>query len=198
GAMLPATDIGAGEKERGTLETLLISPVPRNQLVLGKFFTIAFAGVTSAMITVASLFVWGVVMSQGMAIKVLTEFMGAISAIDFVLMFLMLVPVVAIFSAVLLSLSIYAKSFKEAQGYMTPLVFIVIVPIIIAMLPGIKLEGIYAWIPLTNVALAIKELIKGTMDYMALLPIFLSTTVIAGLLIAFCAYWFKQEKVLFR
>jgi sodium transport system permease protein len=198
GAMLPATDIGAGEKERGTLETLLISPVPRNQLVLGKFFTIAFAGVTSAMITVASLFVWGVVMSQGMAIKVLTEFMGAISAIDFVLMFLMLVPVVAIFSAVLLSLSIYAKSFKEAQGYMTPLVFIVIVPIIIAMLPGIKLEGIYAWIPLTNVALAIKELIKGTMDYMALLPIFLSTTVIAGLLIAFCTYWFKQEKVLFR
>jgi sodium transport system permease protein len=48
------------------------------------------------------------------------------------------------------------------------------------------------------VALAIKELIKGTMDYMALLPIFLSTTVIAGLLIAFCTYWFKQEKVLFR
>ena len=198
GAMLPATDIGAGEKERGTLETLLISPIPRNQLVLGKFFTIAFAGVTSAMITVASLFVWGVVMSQGMAIQLLTEFMGAISALDFVLMFLMLIPVVAIFSAVLLSLSIYAKSFKEAQGYMTPLVFVVIVPIIIAMLPGIKLEGIYAWIPLTNVALAIKELIKGTMDYVALIPIFLSTTVIAGVLIAFCTYWFKQEKVLFR
>ena len=198
GAMLPATDIGAGEKERGTLETLLISPIPRNQLVLGKFFTIAFAGVTSAMITVGSLFVWGVVMSQGMAIQLLTEFMGAISALDFVLMFLMLIPVVAIFSAVLLSLSIYAKSFKEAQGYMTPLVFVVIVPIIIAMLPGIKLEGIYAWIPLTNVALAIKELIKGTMDYVALIPIFLSTTVIAGVLIAFCTYWFKQEKVLFR
>ncbi|MCP3428654.1 ABC transporter permease [Opacimonas viscosa] len=198
GAMLPATDIGAGEKERGTLETLLISPIPRNQLVLGKFFTIAFAGVTSAMITVGSLFVWGVVMSQGMAIKLLTEFMGAISALDFVLMFLMLIPVVAIFSAVLLSLSIYAKSFKEAQGYMTPLVFVVIVPIIIAMLPGIKLEGIYAWIPLTNVALAIKELIKGTMDYVALVPIFLSTTFIAGVLIAFCTYWFKQEKVLFR
>jgi len=198
GAMLPATDIGAGEKERGTLETLLISPIPRNQLVLGKFFTIAFAGVTSAMITVGSLFVWGVVMSQGMAIQLLTEFMGAISALDFVLMFLMLIPVVAIFSAVLLSLSIYAKSFKEAQGYMTPLVFVVIVPIIIAMLPGIKLEGIYAWIPLTNVALAIKELIKGTMDYVTLIPIFLSTTFIAGVLIAFCTYWFKQEKVLFR
>ncbi|MDG1921522.1 MAG: ABC transporter permease [Glaciecola sp.] len=198
GAMLPATDIGAGEKERGTLETLLISPISRNQLVLGKFFTIAFAGVTSAMVTVGSLFVWGVLLSQGMAIELITEFMGAISALDFVLMFAMLIPVVAIFSAVLLSMSIYAKSFKEAQGYMTPLVFIVIIPIILAMLPGIKLEGIYAWVPLMNVALAIKELIKGTMDYMALIPIFLSTTAIAGLLLTFCIYWFNREKVLFR
>lgn len=198
GAMLPATDIGAGEKERGTLETLLISPIPRNQLVLGKFFTIAFAGVVSAMVTVGSLFVWGVLLSQGMAIELITEFMGAISALDFVLMFAMLIPVVAIFSAVLLSMSIYAKSFKEAQGYMTPLVFIVIIPIILAMLPGIKLEGIYAWVPLMNVALAIKELIKGTMDYMALIPIFLSTTAIAGLLLTFCIYWFNREKVLFR
>ena len=198
GAMLPATDIGAGEKERGTLETLLISPIPRNQLVMGKFLTIAFAGVTSAMVTVASLFVWGVMLSQGMAVELITEFMGAISALDFVLMFAMLIPVVAIFSAVLLSLSIYAKSFKEAQGYMTPLVFIVLIPIILAMLPGIKLEGIYAWIPLMNVALAIKELIKGTMDYMALIPIFLSTTAIAGLLLAFCIQWFNREKVLFR
>ena len=198
GAMLPATDIGAGEKERGTLETLLISPIPRNQLVLGKFFTIAFAGVVSAMVTVGSLFVWGVLLSQGMAIELITEFMGAISALDFVLMFVMLIPVVAIFSAVLLSMSIYAKSFKEAQGYMTPLVFIVIIPIILAMLPGIKLEGVYAWVPLMNVALAIKELIKGTMDYMALIPIFLSTTAIAGLLLSFCIYWFNREKVLFR
>lgn len=133
-----------------------------------------------------------------MAIELITEFMGAISAVDFLLMFAMLVPIVAIFAAVLLSMSIYAKSFKEAQGYMTPLVFIVIIPIILAMLPGIKLEGIYAWVPLMNVALAIKELIKGTMDYMALIPIFLSTTAIAGLLIAFCIYWFNREKVLFR
>jgi sodium transport system permease protein len=196
--MLPATDIGAGEKERGTLETLLITPIPRQDLVMGKFFTIAFAGVTSAMVTIGSMFVWGVLLAQGMAIKLITEFMGAISPIDFVLMFLMLVPVVAIFASLLLSLSIYARSFKEAQGYMTPLVFLTIIPIIIALLPGIELKGVYAWIPLTNVALAMKELIKGTMDYMALIPIFVSTSVIAGLLIAFCVYWFKREKVLFR
>lgn len=198
GAMIPATDLGAGEKERGTLETLLISPIERHKLVLGKFMTIALAGATSALITVTSMAVWGLIISQGMAIKIVTEFMSAINAIDFVLMFLMLVPVVAIFSAVLLSLSIYARSFKEAQGYMTPLVFAVIVPVMLAMLPGVELKGGWAWVPLTNVALAIKELIKGTMDYFQLFAIFSSTAVIAGVLLYFCVFWFNKEKVLFR
>jgi sodium transport system permease protein len=198
GAMLPATDLGAGEKERGTLETLLISPIERHQLVLGKFFAIALSGVVSALVTVLSMGVWGLVLSQGMAVQAVVDFMGAISILDFVLMFLMLVPVVAIFASVLLCLSIYARSFKEAQGYMTPIVFIVIVPVILAMLPGVELTGGWAWVPLTNVALAIKELIKGTMDYFALLPIFGSTAIIAGAFIYFCIFWFNRERVLFR
>jgi sodium transport system permease protein len=198
GAMFPATDIGAGEKERGTLETLLISPIDRNKIVFGKFFTIAFAGTMTALITVASMAGWGLVLSQGMAVKFVADFMGQIGVIDFVLIFLMLVPVVAIFAAVLLSISIYAKSFKEAQSYMGPLVIFVIIPVILALLPGVELKGGWAWVPLTNVALAMKELVKGTMDYFQLIAIFGSTVLIAGALIAFCVYWFKQEKVLFR
>ena len=198
GAMLPASDLGAGEKERGTLETLLITPIERNKLVLGKFFTIAFAGVTSALVTVLSIALWTAVLSKGEAGQILVKFMSSIDAIDFLLVFLMLIPVVAIFAAVLLTLSIYARSFKEAQGYMTPLVFVTIIPVIFAMLPGVELKGIWAWVPLTNVALAIKELVKGTMDYVQLFAIFGSTAVIAGGLLAFCIYWFKQEKVLFR
>lgn len=198
GAMIPATDLGAGEKERGTLETLLISPIARHKLVLGKFLAIALAGVTSAMVTVGSMAIWGIVLSQGMAIELVADFMGSISGMDFLLIFFMLIPVVAIFASVLLSLSIYARSFKEAQGYMTPLVMFTIVPVIMAMLPGVELKGGWAWVPLTNVALAIKELIKGTMDYVQLIAIFGSTALIAGALIAFSVYWFNQEKVLFR
>ncbi|QJR79881.1 ABC transporter permease [Alteromonas pelagimontana] len=198
GSMIPATDLGAGEKERGTLETLLISPIERHKLVLGKFLTIAFAGVTSALVTVASMAVWGIVLSQGMAIAMVADFMGAISLLDFLLMFLMLIPVAAIFAAVLLSLSIYARSFKEAQGYMTPMVMFVIVPVILAMLPGVELKGGWAWVPLTNVALAIKELIKGTMDYVQLVAILGSTAAIAIAALGFCVYWFDKEKVLFR
>ncbi|MDN4504372.1 ABC transporter permease [Alteromonadaceae bacterium BrNp21-10] len=198
GAMFPAADLGAGEKERGTLETLLISPIERYKIVLAKFFTLCFSGSVTAMLTISSMAVWGIVLSQGMAIEIVTEFMAAISVLDFILMFLMLVPVVAIFASVLLSLSIYARSNKEAQGYMGVLVIFVIIPVMLAMLPGVTLDGGWAWVPLTNVALAMKELIKGTMDYFALFAIFGSTAIIAGGLIAFCVYWFNREKVLFR
>ncbi len=198
GAMFPATDLGAGEKERGTLETLLLVPVDRTQLVLGKFMTIALAGVVAALVTVLSMGLWGIIIGQGMAITFVRDFLGQIALIDYILMFLMLVPIASIFASVLLSLSIYARSYKEAQSYMGSLVIFVIVPIMLALLPGVDLSGGWAWVPLTNVALAMKELIKGTMDYVALIAIFSSTVVIAGGLLAFCVYWFKQEKVLFR
>lgn len=198
GAMFPASDMAAGEKERGTLETLLLVPLSRQQIVLGKFFTVALAGIVAALVTVFSMALWGIIIGQGMAITFIQDFMGKIGAVEYLLMFLMLIPVAAIFAALLLSLSIYARSYKEAQSYMGSLVFLVILPIVISTLPGVDLTSVWAWVPLTNVALAIKELIKGTMDYLALLAIFMSTAAIAGGLLAFCVYWFKQEKVLFR
>ncbi|NDW20551.1 ABC transporter permease subunit [Alteromonas hispanica] len=198
GAMAPAADLGAGEKERGTLETLLISPMDRYKLVLGKFFTVSAAGIITALITVSSMAVWGIVLSQGMAIEFVVEVMSMIGIVDFVLIFLMLVPVVAVFAAILLSLSIYARSFKEAQSYMGSLIMVVIFPVLIAMMPGVELKGAWVWVPLTNVALAMKELFKGTMDYFALFGIFTSTAVIAIGLIMFCIHWFNKEKVLFR
>lgn len=202
GAMIPAADIGAGEKERGTLETLLLSPINRKNIVLAKFLTISTAGVTTALITVLSIAIWTVVALQfvpeGKGLTILTEFMSSIDWLDFVLVFLMLVPVVAIFAALLLSLSIYARSFKEAQSYMSSLMIFAFVPVLVALIPGIELKGVWAWIPMTNVALAIKELVKGTMDYLQLVAIFGSTAVMAGALLAFSVYWFNQEKVLFR
>lgn len=198
GAMLPAADIGAGEKERGTLETLLLSPIERHKIVLAKFLTIATAGVTSALITVLSMAIWTLVVSLNMPMGPVVEFISTIDWVDFILVFLMLIPVVATFSSMLLALSIYARSFKEAQGYMSPLMIMVFLPVIVTLIPGIELKGVWAWIPLTNVALAIKELVKGTMDYVQLFGIFASSVLLAGALLAFCVYWFKQEKVLFR
>ena len=196
-AMYPAIDLGAGEKERGTLETLLLAPIPRTALVLAKFLVLFTVGMTSALLMVVSLglllLVFGAQLTGDLAVMVRT-----VSAVDLAMVALMLVPTAAIFAAILLSLSIYAKSYKEASGMISPLMMLIIVPIVLAMLPGVELNWFWSMVPLTNVSLAMKELVKGTMDYRMFWAILLSTSIIAGALLAWCRWWFEREQVLFR
>ncbi|WP_417356765.1 ABC transporter permease [Gallaecimonas pentaromativorans] len=198
GAMMPAIDLGAGEKERGTLETLLLSPVPRTQLVLGKFLVVFTTAVLASLLSVFSFGFWGMLIGQHFAVDAIIKVFATIGVRDMLLVLLMLVPIAAIFASAMLSLSVYARSYKEAQNYMGMLNIPLIMPIVLAMLPGISLDAQWALVPITNVALAIKEILKGTVDYGLLGLILLSTAVIAALLISFCVYCFRQEKVLFR
>ncbi|NHZ36210.1 ABC transporter permease [Massilia rubra] len=196
-AMYPAIDLGAGEKERGTLETLLLAPISRTALVLAKFLVLFTVGLTSALLMVASmgllLAVFGGSLEGGLA-----QMVRAIGARDLAMVALMLVPTAAIFASILLSISIYAKSYKEASGMISPLMMLLIVPIVVAMMPGVELNWFWSMVPLTNVSLAMKELVKGTMDYRMFSAILLSTTLIAGALLAWCRWWFNREEVLFR
>lgn len=198
GAMYPAIDIGAGEKERNTLETLLLTPTMRLSLVLGKFFTIMTTGVITAMITVTSLVFWSYLVGEVTGSVAVKDVMAAVAIIDVVLMIVMLLPVSAIFAAVLLSISIYAKSYKEAQNYMGPMSIFAFMPVMIVMLPGIKLDSFWAFVPISNVALAIKEILKGTIEYSMVFYIFISSLVVALLALWFCVKWFNRESVLFR
>lgn len=196
-AMYPAIDMGAGEKERGTLETLLLAPVPRGAIVLAKFLVLFTVGMTSAVLMVGSmaalLLGFGNSLEGNLAVMV-----RSITLPDLAMVTLMLVPTAAIFASLLLSISIYAKSYKEAAGMITPLMLLTILPIVVAMLPGVELNWLWAMVPLTNVSLAMKELVKGTMDYRMFGVILASTTVIAGALLLLCRWWFKREAVLFR
>ncbi len=197
GALYPAIDLGAGEKERGTLETLLLAPIPRYQIVLGKFFVIFTTGVTAALLCLTSL--GFMLAAKGQEITgELGEVIASVSVVDLVLIAAMLIPAAAMFAALLLSVSIYAKSFKEASAYCGPLNFLVIVPAFIAMLPIVKLDWYWAMVPITNISLAIKEIIKGTMNYEMLIAILGSSIVIAGAFLFFCTRWFEREAVLFR
>lgn len=197
GAMYPAIDIGAGEKERGTLETLLLAPIRRYEVVLGKFFVIFTTGITAALLCLTSL---GVMLAaKGQEITgVLGEVIESVSVVDLVMIAAMLIPTAAMFASLLLSISIYARSFKEASSYCGPLNFLVILPAIIGIFPWVKLDWFWAMVPITNISLAIKELVKGTMNYTMLIVILGSSVVIAGSLLAFCTKWFEREAVLFR
>ena len=208
GAMYPAIDLGVGEKERGTLETLLLTPVPRFHIVFAKFlviFTTSFMSILLSLVSFALIImVFGPLLYASIAadggenLNRLIDTLSSITLVDVLLMFLMLVPVAAIFGSVLLSVSIYARTFKEAQNYMSPITMFAIFPVILALLPGVKLDWVWASVPLTNVALAIKEIFKGTIDYSMLFVILGSTSIVAGALLYLCHWWFQREQVLFR
>ncbi|ALU42000.1 ABC transporter permease [Pseudoalteromonas rubra] len=198
GASYPAIDLGAGEKERGTLETLLLTPLTRTQLVLGKFLTILLSSIACALVTVSSMSIWiGLASGFGALDPILSAF-ASVTQWDFLLIFALLLPVAMMLSSLVLAISIYARSFKEAQNYMGPLSMLVFVPIVVSVLPNMTLNAKTAWIPITNVALAIKEIVKGTVDYQAVGMIFLASILLAAALLACCVRWFSREEVLFR
>ncbi len=198
GATYPAIDLGAGEKERGTLETLLLTPITRTQLVLGKFVTLLASSIATTTITVLSMGVWISIAIAFVDLAVVKNAFSSLTVLDLGLIFVLLLPIAAIFSSLALAISIYARTFKEAQNYMAPLSMGVIFPIMVALMPNVELTSKTAFIPVTNVALAIKEIIKGTVDYTLVGLIFLATVVVAGALLTFCVKWFNKEDVLFR
>ncbi|HWN67408.1 MAG TPA: ABC transporter permease subunit [Haliangium sp.] len=197
GALYPAIDLAAGEKERGTLETLLLVPVARGRIVLGKYLVVFTTAMTAAALSLVSLGAWAA--WKGRAVQgAFGAILSSIGALDLALIAAMLVPVAAMFAAILLSISIYARSFKEAQSYAAPMNLLVILPAMLAMLPGVEMTWGWAMVPITNIALAVKELVKGTMNYEMLVAILGSSALLAGLLLAFCTWWFRRESVLFR
>ncbi|ACY15698.1 ABC transporter permease subunit [Haliangium ochraceum] len=197
GALYPAADLAAGEKERGTLETLLLAPVSRLHIVLGKYLVVFVAAVAAAALTMLSLGVWGAYKASSLE-GALGAVVASLGALDLVLIALMFVPAAALFAALLLSVSVYARNFKEAQSYAVPLNFLVILPAALPLLPGVEMSWGWAMVPITNIALAVKELVKGTMDYAMLSAILGSSVVLAGVCLGFCTWWFRRETVLFR
>ena len=140
GSLYPAIDLGAGEKERGTLETLLLSPVPRRDLVLGKFLVVFTSGFMAALLSLTSMGVW-LSLNGSKVSGVLGEIIASsIGVMDLVLIGVMMVPTAAIFAAMLLSISIFASNFKEAQSYAAPVQFLCILPAVAGMLPGVALD----------------------------------------------------------
>ena len=198
GAAFIATDVGAGDKERGSLEATLLAPIARSQIVLGKFAAIFATGMTTATITILSMvgwFFWG---SQEFRERVIDQLMQAYGIVDILSVYIMLIPMVAIFAAMLLAASVYAKNYKESQSLIAPMQMLAIVPAIFATLPGVELEGKWLFIPVANISLSIRELLKGSLSTGEFWIVFGSTSLAAVAFVAFCSYWFRREEVVFR
>ena len=212
GAMYPAMDLTAGEKERGTMETLLCSPVPRVDIVLGKFFMV-LTGSVSAMVFMllsmgVSAFVGGSLMTGGgatgkvgqaaAAAKGAAEVLPTVDPMGLLGVLAMVLPVAVLFAAVAFTVSLFAKSYKEAQSYLGPMMIVVIMPAVIGMLPGIDLNARLALVPLLNLSLVCKEMLSGVWhwDYIAI--IFGSSTLYAAIALTMAVKMFSREDVMFR
>ena len=198
GAMFPAISLAAGEKEQKTLETLLSSPASRMELVTGKFGVIVLTGIISALLSLIGLY-YGMSMGElGNRLKQIMDL--SISVNDIVLALLLVVPLALVFAGVLLTISVFARSYREAQSYMGPLMMVVIIPAFASFLPGVELDFKLALVPVVNVSLVLKEILVG--KAMEIIPYyivtFVSTLVIAVVAIWLCARMFKNENAIFK
>jgi len=201
GALHPAMDLTAGEKERGTMETILASAVSRGELVMGKFLLVLTTSLLTALVSLAS---YGVTLkysasagARGMGAGS-KEFAAHFSLQSLALVFGMVLPLTVLFSAVLIAISLIARSYKEAQSYTGPLMMVAILPAIASILPGIELNPKLALIPILNVSLVSKEILSGSYPWASIALVFGSTCFYAAAALAIAVLQFHREEVLFR
>ena len=197
GAMYPAIDLAAGEKERGTMETLLTAPVSRFQILMGKFAVVVLTSLMSAVISILGTFV-AVRRISDIPPEALNAVMAILDVQTVLLVLSLLLPLTVFFAAALLSMSIFAKSYKEAQSMISPMTIVVILPVLIGMFPGIALDPVTALIPVLNVSLATKEIIAGTIKPGLLVETYASLFLLAAASLFGCAKWFEREETIFR
>ena len=201
GALHPAIDLTAGEKERGTMETILASAVSRGELVLGKFF---FVLVTSLITALISLISYGMTLkfapSRGMVrgAESAKTLVATFSLKSLAMVFGMVLPLAMFFAATLIAVALIARNYKEAQSYVGPIMIFAIIPAIISILPGIELNAKLALVPILNVSLVSKEVLSGSYPWGFIGLVFASTCFYAAIALGIAALQFQREEVLFR
>ena len=200
GAFYPAIDLCAGEKERGTLETLLTSPAHRGEIVLGKLLTIMLFSITTAILNLVAMAITGrVVMSQLQDLAAKAD-VGPPPLAALFYLGLILIPIAALFSAVCLALAAFARSTKEGQYYLMPVILITLPLILLPMAPSAELDLGFSLIPISGIVLLMRSVMEGTIGELwpYAFPVLLVTFFCCYLAIRWAVDQFRSEDVLFR
>ncbi|MBW3540928.1 MAG: ABC transporter permease subunit [Planctomycetes bacterium] len=192
GAVYPAIDLTAGERERGTLEALIAAPIPRLGVLLAKYVTVVFVALLTAGVNL-------VAMSLTIASAGLGSLLFGDSPIAMTLLkiFGLLVLFAAFFSAALLAITSFARSFKEAQAYLIPVMLIALAPGLLSLVPGIELNGLLAVTPLANIVLLARDVLEGQASAVLAAVVVMSTAVYALAAIAAAARIFGTDAILY-
>ena len=195
GAFYPAIDLAAGEKERGTLETLLTAPVPPGAIVAGKFVTVALIGIVAAALNLGSM----LLTFQTGILQVASRIGLDVSLpwTSVVIIFLTLIPLAVLFGALFLGLAVRSSSFKEAQNALTPVYMLVLIPAMLPLFPGIDFTPLMALVPVAGVSFFFRDLMGGDARLVTGFLVLASTAVYAVAALVFAARAFGSEAVLF-
>lgn len=200
GSIYPAIDVMAGEKERGTLETLFTLPITNLELVMGKYFAVSLCAVASAILNILSVFI---TMAFLLATQGMVSEMGMIN-IDYSQMILpgiITLVCVCLFAMVVSAVSMcvcsLAKSFKDAQNYITPVTLFVMMPSYISMVPTIELDSFTATIPVVNISLLIKSVLTFNSNISLIALVLVSNLVFVIISVLILSKMFNSEEILF-
>ena len=195
------------------METLLCSPVARIDLVLGKFLMVLTGSLAAIVLSLTSMGISataaGMMFANGHggAGKLATAAaqarasavaMPTIDPLGLFGVVAMVLPVAVLFSALLFTISLFAKSYKEAQSYTAPMIIFVIMPAVVGMLPGIELNARLALVPILNLSLVCKEMLSGVWHWNYIGLIFGSSCIYAAIALGFAVKMFNREEVIFR
>lgn len=203
GAFYPAVDLCAGEKERGTLETLLCSPAGRSEIVWGKLLTIMTFSVATSLLNLVSMGMTGlfVVRQIGALAGSSSNLAIGTPPLTAVLWILLsLLPISALFSALSLAIAAFARSSKEGQYYLMPLLLITLPLMMLPLMPTAELDLGTSLIPVTGMMLLLRALIEGQFveAFRFVLPVMGITSLCCLLAIRWAIDQFNNESVLFR
>ncbi|MBI4892235.1 MAG: CPBP family intramembrane metalloprotease [Acidobacteria bacterium] len=185
-----AIDMTAGEKERGTMQTLLCAPVQSLEIIGGKFgavWTIATIASVVNLLSLAMTFT---------RIKLMPGMETQMPLSSYFVAFVMLLPISLMINAVFLAVGAFAKDFKDGQNFLTPILMSLIVPLVATMMPGIELNGYLAFVPVVNIALLIKGVFLGEWAVEMLFLVMLSSLSYAALALVFAAHVFERNSLL--
>ena len=192
GSVYPAIDLTAGERERGTLETLMAAPVPRMGILLAKFVAVVTVAVLTAILNLIGMTIvmWVFQLDQMLPGGGLTP--GIIFKV-----FLLLVLFAAFFAACLLMVTSFARSFKEAQAYLVPIILLSLGPGLLSMSPSVELRGLTAVTPMMNILVLARDVMQGQVQIGAAAIAVISTLVYAFVALSIAARMFGADTILY-
>ncbi|MDB2686900.1 ABC transporter permease subunit [Mariniblastus sp.] len=200
GAFYPAIDLCAGEKERGTFETLLSSPAARSEIAIGKLLTVMSFSATTAVLNLISMAFTGLFVATRMGGMPGGIGLGVPPLASVGWLLLALIPISALFSAIALAAAAFARSSKEGQYYLVPLMMICMPLMMIPMMPSMKLDFGSSLIPVSGLMLFLRGLIEG--QYAECLkfggPVCIVTFACCWFAVRWVVHQFNSESVLFR